>query len=168
MYHAKINGKQQFDLEWDGKSTEGKINGESFAADVITTGENKSHWILQNKSFNAEVVDLNLETKEAIIKVNGNTYQVQLKDRFDNLLMSLGMESAGVAKLKDLKAPMPGLVLDILVKDGDVVEKDTPLIILEAMKMENVIKCPAPGTIKKINALKGKAVEKNQILIEFS
>lgn len=168
MYHAKVNGTTQFDLEWDGKSEEGKINGEVFSADMISTGQNKTHWILKNKSFVAEVIELNMETKEVLVKVNGHVYPVLLKDRYDDLLKSLGMEGAGVAKLKDLKAPMPGLVLEILVKDGDLVEKDTPLLILEAMKMENVIKCPAPGSVKKINAIKGKAVEKNQVLIEFA
>jgi len=168
MFHAKVNDKVQFDLEWDGKSSQGKINGEDFVADMIGVGQNKTHWILKNRSFVAEVVDLNHETKEAVVKVNGHVYPVQLKDRYDDLLKSLGMEGAGSAKLKDLKAPMPGLVLDILVKEGDAVEKDTPLLILEAMKMENVIKCPAPGSVKKIIAIKGKAVEKNQVLIDFA
>ena len=49
MYHAKVNGTTQFDLEWDGKSEEGKINGEVFSADMISTGQNKTHWILKNK-----------------------------------------------------------------------------------------------------------------------
>jgi biotin carboxyl carrier protein len=62
---------------------------------------------------------------------------------------------------------MPGLVLNIMAEEGQSVEKDTPLIILEAMKMENVIKSPAQGVVKKINAIKGQAVEKNAVLIEF-
>ena len=107
------------------------------------------------------------ESKEVIVKVNGTNYSIQLKDRYDDLLKSLGMEGAGAAKLKDLKAPMPGMVLDILVNEGDQVEKDSPLLILEAMKMENVIKSPAQGIVKKVNAIKGNAVEKNNVLIEF-
>jgi biotin carboxyl carrier protein len=48
-----------------------------------------------------------------------------------------------------------------------VVEKDTPVIILEAMKMENVIKSPSRGTVKSISAIKGSAVEKNEVLLSF-
>lgn len=167
MYHATVNGKQKLDVEWNGKSATGLLDGNDFVADIakITTG--KTHWIYQNKSYNVELVEMNKDTKELVVKVNGTKYAIQLKDRFDDLLKSLGMEGTGSVRLKDLKAPMPGMVLDILVAAGDQVEKDTPLVILEAMKMENVIKCPAPGIVKKVNAVKGNAVEKNTVLIEF-
>ena len=72
------------------------------------------------------------------------------------------------AKVKNIKAPMPGMVLNILVEDGDTVTKDQAVVILEAMKMENVIKSPVDGTIKKVGVTKGVAVEKNTILIEFA
>jgi biotin carboxyl carrier protein len=167
MLHATVNGKKTLDLNWDGQSTEGKLNDVAFVWDALHSSPEHMHVLHQNKSYNVEVVQLNAESKEAIIKVNGNKYTVQLKDRFDDLLKSLGMETTGDKKLKDLKAPMPGLVLDILVAEGTVVEKDTPLLILEAMKMENVIKSPAAGTVKKVNAIKGNAVEKNAVLLEF-
>ena len=62
---------------------------------------------------------------------------------------------------------MPGLVLDILVKVGDEVKKGDPLMILEAMKMENILKSASDGVIKKINVEKKQAVEKGQVLINF-
>jgi biotin carboxyl carrier protein len=62
---------------------------------------------------------------------------------------------------------MPGLVINIVVSEGDAVEKDSPLLILEAMKMENVIKSAAPGIVKRVLATKGVAVEKGSVLIEF-
>ena len=167
MYHATVNGKKKLDVEWDGKTANGLLDGKEFAADIAQISEGKSHWIYQNKSFNVELVEMDTDTKEAVVKVNGTKYTVQLKDRYDDLLKSLGMEGTGSVRLKDLKAPMPGMVLDILVKEGESVEKDSPLIILEAMKMENVIKSPAQGVVKKVNAIKGNAVEKNNILIEF-
>jgi biotin carboxyl carrier protein len=66
-----------------------------------------------------------------------------------------------------IKAPMPGLIIDLRVKEGDVVKQNDPLIILEAMKMENVIKSPGDGTVKAVKVQKGNSVEKNQVLIEF-
>jgi biotin carboxyl carrier protein len=62
---------------------------------------------------------------------------------------------------------MPGLVLNVLVADGDLVQKDTPLLILEAMKMENVIKSATEGVVKRVAAVKGVPVEKGAVLIEF-
>ena len=62
---------------------------------------------------------------------------------------------------------MPGMVLNILVNEGDTIKKGDPLIVLEAMKMENILKSPTDGVIKKIPINKGVAVEKNQLLIQF-
>ncbi|HSH65835.1 MAG TPA: acetyl-CoA carboxylase biotin carboxyl carrier protein subunit, partial [Bacteroidia bacterium] len=70
-------------------------------------------------------------------------------------------------KINEIKAPMPGLVLDIRVNEGDSIQKGDAVIVLEAMKMENIIKSPVDGTIKKINVKKGLAVEKNQVLVQF-
>lgn len=167
MSEATVNGKK-FQIEWDGKKPQGLLNGVPFDLDMKSLSEGKSHWLHENKSYNIEIVQLDTETKIATIKVNGNPYTVELKDRYDDLIKSLGMENTGKNKVAVLKAPMPSMVLDILVKEGDTIEKDTPLLILEAMKMENVIKSPTAGNIKKIVAVKGKAVEKNSVLIEFN
>lgn len=167
MYHVTINGEKKLDINWNDHFTEVTLDNKKYTANVLDQGDNNSHWIHNNKSYNVEIVHINNESKEMTVKVNGTSYHVQLKDRFDDLLRSLGMEGTGKTKLKDLKAPMPGLVLNILVSEGQEVEKDTPLLILEAMKMENVIKSPAAGTVKRVTAVKGQAIEKNAVMIEF-
>ena len=90
-----------------------------------------------------------------------------VKDKYAELLEKMGMDMSLAGKVSELKAPMPGLVLDILVNEGDEVTADQPLMILEAMKMENVIKSPTDGVVKSINITKSKSVEKNQVLISF-
>jgi acetyl/propionyl-CoA carboxylase alpha subunit len=90
-----------------------------------------------------------------------------ISDRYDELLRSLGMDKAMGAKVNELKAPMPGLVLDIRVTEGQSVAKGEAVIVLEAMKMENILKAPADVVVKKIVAKKGNAVEKNQVLVTF-
>jgi len=69
--------------------------------------------------------------------------------------------------VNSIKAPMPGLIIDLKVKEGDVVKLNDPLIVLEAMKMENIIKSPGEGTVKVVKVRKGQSVEKSQVLIEF-
>jgi biotin carboxyl carrier protein len=90
-----------------------------------------------------------------------------MRDRFDDLLKELGMDAAASLKVGDLKAPMPGLVVDIPVKEGDTVSKGDTLVILEAMKMENALKAVADATVKKIAVTKGQAVDKNTLLIQL-
>ena len=62
---------------------------------------------------------------------------------------------------------MPGLIIDLKVKTGDTVKAGDSLLILEAMKMENMLKSPGDGVVKNVKVKKGDAVEKNQVLIEF-
>lgn len=165
MFKATVNGKKTMNLRREGGQV--VCDNREFTVDVVARDENRSHWLMEGRSMNAEVVSANYETKEFVVKVNNRPYQIQLKDRFDELLVSLGMESAGKKRLSELKAPMPGLVLNVLVSEGDEVHKDTPLLILEAMKMENVIKSPSEGVVKRVVAIKGIPVEKNAVLIEF-
>ncbi len=66
-----------------------------------------------------------------------------------------------------LKAPMPGMVIEVRVKPGERVAKDQPLVVIEAMKMENVIKAKGEAVVKAIIAAKGKSIEKGDTLLEF-
>ena len=79
----------------------------------------------------------------------------------------MGFATTSAKIIGDIKAPMPGLILEISVKIGQEVKENDPLLILEAMKMENSITSPRDGIIKSILAKEGDAVEKNYILIEF-
>jgi biotin carboxyl carrier protein len=165
MYKATVNGTKNLEVSFEGEAM--LVDGNPIRANKAQQSELRSHWLLNDRSMNVEVVSADSVKKEFSVKVNNKLYTVQLKDRFDELLKSLGMESVGQKKMSEIKAPMPGMVLNILVHAGDKVEKDTPLLILEAMKMENVIKSAAPGVVKKVNAVKGVAVEKGAVLIEF-
>lgn len=167
MYKSIINNKE-FEIEFNStEKTSGILNKEPFELDTIELNDGHFSVLKDNKSYNAEIVSFDADEKTYKIKVNGNLYTVKLKDRFDILLHSMGMDTLATKKVNELKAPMPGLVLDVRVQVGDVVKKGDPLVVLEAMKMENVLKSVADVTIKKINVEKGNAVEKNQVLIMF-
>jgi biotin carboxyl carrier protein len=134
---------------------------------MISTNSNQFHILQNNKSYNAEIVSINLEEKILQIRVNENVYQVQVKNRMDLLLSKMGMTNAASQKANDLKAPMPGLVLKINVEEGQVVKKGDSLLILEAMKMENVLKAAGDGVVKAIKVKQRDAVEKGQLLIQM-
>jgi biotin carboxyl carrier protein len=143
------------------------VNGKPVEWNLVKVSEGYFHILYNNKSYKAEVVKTDASTKTFHIKINGKTIPVSVKDRFDLLLEKMGMNGAASNKTIVIKAPMPGLIIDLKVKTGDSVKAGDPLLILEAMKMENIIKSPGEGIVKAIKAKKGDSVEKNQVLIEF-
>ena len=164
MYQSKVNGKSFEVIPGEDKFT---INGEPFQWDLTKISEGNFHILYKNKSYRAEVVKADKATKTFQLKINNKIHTVELKDKFDLLLEKMGMANGASAKMNNIKAPMPGLVIDMKVKAGDVVKAGDALLILEAMKMENIIKSPGDATIKNVKAKKGDTVEKGQVLIEF-
>lgn len=143
------------------------VNAQFVTWDVQKLNDSSFHIIFNNKSYTAEIVELDVASKSCVVKINGKHYPVELKDQFDLLLEKMGLNGAATSKVNNVKAPMPGLIIDLKVKDGDQVKAGETLLILEAMKMENIIKSPGEGIVKSVKVRKGESVEKNQILIEF-
>ncbi len=135
--------------------------------DISATAENHFHVIQDNQNFEVWIEDFSTQNKTALVFVNGEKFTVQIEDEYDQLVKKMGLNIGGNKKLKNIKAPMPGLVLDIMVEKGQEIKKGDQLLILEAMKMENVLKAAGDGIIKSIEVEKGAAVDKNQILIEL-
>ena len=164
MYKATVN-KKNFDIIQNENGL--TINGSFLPWDLAKLSEGCFHILINNKSYLAEVVKADPATKSFSIKINGEIYSVELKDRFDLLLEKMGMKNGAAGKVNNIKAPMPGLIIDLRVKAGDKVVPGDALLILEAMKMENMIKASAEGIVKTVKVEKGDSVEKNQVLIEF-
>ena len=133
----------------------------------LSQSSDVQHVIYKNGSYTVELISFDKENKTCVIQVNNNEYVVSVEDRFDMLLHQLGMDNIKSQKVNELKAPMPGLVLSVMVKVGDSVKKSEGLMVLEAMKMENIIRASADGIVKSIDVKKSDAVEKNQVLIKF-
>ena len=134
---------------------------------VLSTTEDL--WVVQYKNtiHECQILSFNPTTKAYTILVDNQKITFNLMDEVDRTVDAMGMNKVVTPVLDQLKAPMPGLVLNIRVSPGDeVVEGDT-LLVLEAMKMENVIKATGEGTVKEIKVGKGDKVDKGQILIQF-
>ncbi len=139
---------------------------DALSLDIKSITDSAFHVLNNNKSFHIELINHDVSGKNTIIRVNGNTYTVKVSDKYDRLIDKLGMKIVGTQHAGDIKAPMPGLVLGILVEVGQSIKKGDKVLILEAMKMENIIKAGGDGVIKAIHGVIGKPVEKGALLIE--
>jgi biotin carboxyl carrier protein len=152
---ATVNGQYEFDL-----TTERDY-------DLISNGDGSYSMIYQDQSYVIIPQEYDANAKLLSLSVNGQDLTVQIADHYDLLVKELGFALTKPNVFKDVKAPMPGLVLEIAVSPGDQVQEGDTLIILEAMKMENVIKAPGDGTIKSVVVKPKDAIEKNAVLIEM-
>jgi biotin carboxyl carrier protein len=157
MYKIKVNDKFEFEM------TPTQIEN----VDILDLGEGAFHVLNNNQSYNAQIEHIDYASKTATVKVNGQSYTISIADQYDQLVERMGLSIASNQAADDVKAPMPGLVLDILVEAGQTIQKGDSLLILEAMKMENVLKATGDGTVKSVIVEKGNAVDKNQVLIEL-
>ncbi len=156
MYKFFVNDKYEFEL-----------TDEQVQQDIVEYENNRFHVMFNNRSYNAELLEVDSSSKTLSIKVNNTIYSIKAEDEYDRLLKKLGFSDMNSRKVSQLKAPMPGLVLKVPVEVGQEIAKDDTLLILEAMKMENVVKSPTAGKIKQVKIKEGDAVNKGQVLIEF-
>ena len=165
---AKINNNASVEFIPNAKTPlQGKLNNEKFEIEIIKEKNNELLISRDGKKHLARLLAIDSKNKTITLKVDGDRFEVKLTDEHDTLLQSLGMDAASTKKVNELKAPMPGVVVDVLVSIGDVVVKEDPLVVLEAMKMENMLKSPADGVVSAINIKKGDTVEKNRVLVNF-
>jgi len=156
-FKAVVNGTMEFSLSEDDLSS----------LDALQTSSGTFHVLKEGRPFHVAVVENDFNSRTYTIKVGKESYEVVLKDDLDQLIAAMGFSSGSSKNISSILAPMPGLLLEIKVKEGDAVKEDDPLVILEAMKMENIITSPRDGIIKKIAVKTGDAVDKKQLLLSF-
>ena len=163
--HSGEDQEKVFELEQEKDNW--FINKDLFSGDVVRIRENHYHVIWNNQSYNIEVIDSNIPEKTYRLLINGQHFTTTVKDQVDLLLEGMGMQVKPVQKINHVKAPMPGLIQSIAVAEGDIVSKGDTLLVLVAMKMENVIKSAGDGIVKSLKVKAGETVEKNQVMLEF-
>lgn len=137
------------------------------SADVICTGPGSFNIIRNNRSVNIRVLESDNFGKQVKAEVDGELYTIQIRNGLDQMLDVMGFNNVATRQVREIRAPMPGLVLDVTVQEGQDVQEGDRLLILEAMKMENSITIHASARIKKVLVKKGQPVDKNQILVEL-
>lgn len=140
---------------------------DSQSYDIIKIEANRYHLLFNNKSSILDIMSVEDDPKCVLFKLDDHIYEVTLKDNIDALIDEMGLHQQEDNHDQDILAPMPGKVLSILVGESEFVEADQPLLILEAMKMENVLKANRNGQISKVWINEQDTVQKNDVLITF-
>jgi biotin carboxyl carrier protein len=118
--------------------------------------------LMDGKSHEIDV-DENSEGGYSLL-VKGEHFRINIMDEMKKKLLQIMGEDVGAAT-GEVTTAMPGMVVRVLVQEGDRVEKDQPLVILEAMKMENEFRAPMDSVVKAIRAKEGETVEANTVLV---
>lgn len=169
MIKALFNDKTALELS--------KISDDGLAGEVVREAYNwdvseisPNSWSVideKGNSFSIVLDEYSPDSKKYTFKIAGQAIEVTEQSEFDLLLKELGISSGGTKKLKEIKAPMPGLVLNVLVSEGQEVSEGDVIVILEAMKMENVIKSSTGARVKSIRVNKGDTIDKGGVMVTF-
>ncbi len=165
--YATINdGKMPLELERSTPTSSWALKSRA-KPDLVKTGPGEFSLLHNGRSFRVLVLKEDRDNNTVRLRIGAYTYAVALEDEQQHLLHVLGFDKTAVTTVREIKAPMPGLVLKLMVKEGDTVKKNDPVLILEAMKMENVIKSPGDALVKRIHTRERDAVEKGELLLSF-
>ncbi len=165
MLQTTVNGKHEFSI--DLQDGQWMVNGAAADWDM-QEGHNSLLSILHNgKSYTALVEKIDTASKELTLRINGQPYTVAIQEPIDLLLSSMGLDLKAMQKVEPVKAPMPGMILRVLVEPGQQIIKGDGLLVLEAMKMENILKAAHNATVKSIRVQERTAVEKGAVLIDL-
>lgn len=140
---------------------------DAYGLDLLKINNSNFHVLKSNQGYAIEVLKQDFRNKCIRLLVNGNTYEVQIKDTYDQMVKNMGLLSNTNQSIKDVKAPMPGLIMAVLVEVGQEIKEGTPLLVLSAMKMENQILAQGAGIIKSVEVKVGDTVDKGQLIIEM-
>ncbi|WP_022835553.1 acetyl-CoA carboxylase biotin carboxyl carrier protein subunit [Salisaeta longa] len=156
---------QTFDLSLDDGSL--TVDGEPVAYSFEQIRPGYVSLIVNGRSIPLAIAPTDTDGTLAVT-IAGRRTTVAVQDERALLLEEFGLADALAAGQQEVRAPMPGLVLDLLVSEGDTVATDDGLLVLEAMKMENELHAPADGVVEAIHVAPGDAVDKNALLLEIN
>lgn len=166
MYKIDFTNGQSVSLDINDKNI--NVDNKPLNLDIVKTPTGEYSIINDGKVYNIFVENIDRQKKTIDLRINGQLVSSKINEPIDQLLANMGLDLSKMQKVEPIKAPMPGLILKIMIEVGQTLKKGDPVLVLEAMKMENVFKATGDATVKAINVTAGKAVEKGEILIELA
>lgn len=156
-YRLQVDGDREFELN----------SSDIEQVDAVSLSDNQSHLLHQNKSYSVQIIQRDFDKRQYTVKINGNTHTVSIETPLDQLIKEMGLSLGSNSVEDEIYAPMPGIILEVHVAEGDSVSQGDYLCVLEAMKMENALTAPRDGVIKSVFVTQGETVDKGKLLIEF-
>lgn len=162
----------EFIVDGDKRTVQAELNGGTLkldsgagAQEYMVTDLGEGRYLLRHNSRNHRIVTLKADHKLFVVTQN-ETYSYGLPSGKDS--DSFGENDDGGGDKSKVTAPMPGKVIKLMVKQGDIVEPKQKLVIVEAMKMENPVVAPFKAEVVKINCSEGQLVDSDTLLIELA
>ncbi len=141
------------------------VDGVEYAVDFESvSGQPVYSLLLDGRSYEAYVYE-DEESDAWQVLLSGDLYSVQVEDEREKRLRAQAGGVAAASGELNLKAPMPGLIVEVAVTEGQAVKKGDILVILESMKMQNELKSPMEGTVTRVRVKAGESVEHHQVLL---
>lgn len=165
MKFESRNGDDIFEVTLNQDENRADVNGSELEYRLIVQQNGRILFRTGTKLY--KVDNISVENQTVTFSLNGKFIEATVKDEQELLLERLGFDTTAAASIGTLEAPMPGKILELLVNEGDEVEEGDPVVILEAMKMENELKAPTSGKVVAVEAKENTSVEKNQFLLEI-
>lgn len=163
MSHSYSYHQSNYTVDLNGKT--GKIFESDQSVKLLSLEGNHALVSLDDRTHEIWVVEDLPDSR--ILNVDGVEIKIDKRERLADLFEKIGYVAETESSISEIKAPMPGTIIDILVEAGQEIEVNEPVLILEAMKMENIIRASAPATVSEIVVAKGAVVQKNDTLIKF-
>ncbi len=165
QFESEINGKM-LSVSIKPDTSTARVNDLEMPYQLIRQDNGRLLFRTGTKIY--KIDNITIENQQVSFTINGAHVESTVKDEQELLLEKLGFASSAKHSAGNILAPMPGKILDILITAGDEISAGQPLLILEAMKMENEIKAVSDGIIGALHVKKGDNVEKNQTLLEIN
>ncbi len=148
------------------ENSEITINDRPHHYELIRIKNYSYRLLIDQKIYDISAVKINSD--KYLVSLEGYTYETLVRTSLQERATKVIEQQGSVHHLREIKAPMPGMILKIKRKPGDNIKLGESIIILEAMKMENDIKAPASGIIKNIYISEGSTVEKGAKLFSIA
>jgi 3-methylcrotonyl-CoA carboxylase alpha subunit len=163
-YYAKIGDREwEFHFERRGGDLFAHCGDHSWKLDLSMIGDGTAFSLLVDGCSHDLLVDS--AGGATHVQLDGELLKVEVQDERERTASAVADHRGGGRQ--EIRAIMPGVVVELACKEGDVVEEGRTLLVLEAMKMQNPITADAPGRVQKIHASKGEAVAGGALLVEL-
>jgi biotin carboxyl carrier protein len=163
IYYVKLkDGEKRVEITKERSLYSGSIDGRPFAADArLIDGPTAMSLIVDKKCYEAVITT---SGRKMIVSADGDEFELEISDELEHRSVGIAATTRE-SGLEEVKAPMPGVVVALEVREGERVDSGSPVVIVEAMKMQNEIAALAGGVVKRILVKPGDVVESQQTLV---